>query len=106
MNIYPVAEHELESIYTMNMLTTVLLTVGVGLISIGIGILVNLAFVDKVTPEGNVLAKFGVPILMFLGLVCMGFCKWTQGKRNAIWAKINFRICDYNIGLAFNLLKA
>jgi hypothetical protein len=88
MNIYPVAEHELESIYIMNMLTTVLLTVGVGLISIGIGIIANFAFADKVTPEGNVLAKFGVPVLILLGIVCISFCKWTHGKRNAIWTKI------------------
>jgi hypothetical protein len=75
MNIYPVAEHELESIYTMNMLTTILLTVGVGLISLGIGIVANFSFEEKVTPEGSVLTKFGVPILILLGIV------WQFGQR-------------------------
>lgn len=47
MNIYPVAEHELDSIQTMNMLTTVLFSVGTGLVSIGIGVLATYAFTDK-----------------------------------------------------------
>ena len=88
MRIYPVAEHELESLTTMNMLNTALLAVGIGLISLAIGIAANYAFAEKITPEGDVLTKFGAPILAVLGIVAFLFCGFTLKKRNAIWDTI------------------
>ena len=40
MNFYPISEAELETFGTMNVLTNVLLAVGVGFVTAGIGIFV------------------------------------------------------------------
>lgn len=84
MNIYPVAEHELEAIGTMNVFTTVVLTIGVALISLGAGILINYAFIDKPTPEGNALAKLVAPIFGALGIIFLIMSAWTHWKRKSM----------------------
>lgn len=88
MKIYPVAEHELDALTTMNTLTTVLFTVGSALISLAVGIWVTAMFTEKVTPAGDVLSKFGAWILVALGIVCLLLTCWTGSKRRATWAKI------------------
>jgi hypothetical protein len=88
MKIYPVAEHELDALTTMNTLTTVLFTVGTGLISLAVGIWVTALFTEKVTPAGDVLSKFGAWVLVALGILCLLLTCWTGAKRRATWAKI------------------
>lgn len=88
MKIFPVAEHELEALTTMNTLHTVLLTLASGFISLAIGIWITNAFTEKVTPEGSVLSSVGAWILILLGALCVAGCFWTRRKRKSIWDKI------------------
>ena len=88
MKFYAVAEHELDSLSMMNTLNSILFGVGVSLISLAVGIIVNFAFTEKVTPEGNVLAKFGAPTLIVFGLVALAVCRGTRQRRQKIWDKI------------------
>jgi len=88
MKIYPVAEHEVDALTTMNTLTTVLFTVGVGLISLAVGIWVTDMFSTQVTPAGEVLSKFGAWILVALGILCFLLTCWTTSKRRNTWTKI------------------
>jgi hypothetical protein len=88
MNYYPLAKSEIDSIGSLNMQTTIFLTVGASLISLGAGIVINYIFVEKATPESNILTKFGVPILALLGIVFLGLCWATRKKRNGIWETI------------------
>jgi ABC-type glycerol-3-phosphate transport system permease component len=88
MNIYPVAEHELESLSLMSTLNQALVAIGIGLISLAVGVFVTYAFSETVTPEGNVLTKLVAPLLVLFGVVALGLCKWTLNKRRMIWGRI------------------
>jgi hypothetical protein len=88
MKIYPIAEHELDALTTMNTLNTVLLTVGVGLISLAGGIWITDLFTERVTPEGVVLSKFGTWVLVVLGLLCFAGCGWAWRRRKTMWGII------------------
>jgi hypothetical protein len=88
VKIYPIAEHELDALTTMNTLNTVLLTVGVGLVSLAAGIWITDLFTEKVTPEGVVLAKFGAWVLVVLGLICFLGCWWAGRRRKTMWGRV------------------
>jgi hypothetical protein len=88
MKIFPVADHELDAIMTMNNLHAILLTLASGFISLALGIWVTGMFAKDVTPEGEVLSKFGAWVLIGLGALCIGLCFWTRIKRKSIWDKI------------------
>jgi hypothetical protein len=88
MNFYPIAEHELASYGMMNALVNVLLAIGVGLITLGGGIYITSAFVDKPTPEGTILIQVVAPLILFLGAISIALCIWAYIKRQGIWGKI------------------
>jgi FtsH-binding integral membrane protein len=88
VKIYPIAEHDLDALTTMNTLNTVLLTVGVGLISLAGGIWITDLFTETVTPEGAVLSKFGAWVLVILGVICFAGCWWTWRRRKMMWGRV------------------
>lgn len=88
VKIYPIAEHELDALTTMNTLNTVLMTVGVGLVSLAGGIWITDIFTEKVTPEGVVLSKFGAWVLVVLGIICFAGCGWTWRRRKTMWGRV------------------
>lgn len=88
MLFYPVTESELESFGTMNMLTNTLFTIGVGLITLAIGIAVNAGFEEKLSPAGAALTVFVAPAFGVIGFAFLCVCLVIRRKRDAAWDRI------------------
>jgi hypothetical protein len=85
---YAVLENEAESLSAMGGQATTFIAVATFSYSIAIGIWVTAAFAEKVTPEGTVLAHFGAPILLGLGVVFTVLTVMVRRSSGSTWDRI------------------
>lgn len=83
VKVIGVLESELDTLSALNAQAAVWLSVCTALASLAAGIWITAAFTDKPTPEGNVLAKTGAPIVLLLSVVFGGMSALAWWKRRS-----------------------
>lgn len=88
VKVFGVLESEVRMISMFNTLSTAFFSASASLASIAIGIWVHGAFVEKLTPEGIILAKVVAPILCTMALIFIGLGIWARKSRGSTWQAI------------------
>ena len=88
MKVFGILESEVRIISMFNTLSTTFFSVSASLSSIAIGIWVHGSFVEKMTPEGTILAKFIAPVLCVVALIFAGLGIWARRSRGSTWDAI------------------
>jgi hypothetical protein len=85
---YAVFENEFDTISRLNALSTVWFSLCSAFASLAIGIWVNAAFVDKLTPQGDILCHVVAPGLCSASVVTLMLGGWSVLSRRSTWSKI------------------
>lgn len=89
MKVYGVLESELKTLAMFNTLATVGVSVASFFTALAAGVWTNAAFASgPVPPEGAVLTKFGVPVLLGIAAVAVGVAIWAFWNRHETWKEI------------------
>jgi hypothetical protein len=83
MKVYALPESELKGVALMNTLASVFFSAGSGFLSLGIGIWVDSAFQEELSPAGEILAKVTAPAAMVVAAIfgCLGI--WALRARGS-----------------------
>jgi hypothetical protein len=88
VSAYAVFENEISTITVFNTLSSLAWAIGSALLSFAIGIWTNAQFVEKMSPEGTVLAHVVAPGLCALTLVAYGLGLWAISARGKTWRAV------------------
>jgi hypothetical protein len=83
VKVLAVLDTEVQQISMFNTLATAFVSAGTASVSIAIGIWVNGAFAERLTPEGTVLSRFGAPALFIVGLFFYLLASWIYRTRKS-----------------------
>jgi|SRR5215831_2547950 len=85
VKVFAIVDSEVRTIAMFNTLSTVFFSLCFSSLSAALGVYANSMFSEKLTPEGVVLLKFGVPTLIIFAIVFFGIAIWARMSRGTTW---------------------